>query len=256
MSDSILYRIEDRIAFITLNRPDAMNALTREMLRRWKEIIEDFNNNPEPLVAIVRGAGDRAFSTGADLKERASKNAAGEDKKREPRTPKLPLLPEKPSIAAINGYCVAGGLELALQCDIRIATPKSQFGMPEPRWSLPGGYGLHMLSRMIPLGEALQIQLTGERIGAERAYQIGLIQRLVPEDRLDAEARAIADSVLLCAPLAVKAIKRTVMAGRDLPLAEAWKLADGLVAELGRTADAEEGPQAFAEKRRPEWKGR
>lgn len=256
MSDSILYRIEDRIAFITLNRPDAMNALTREMLRRWKEIIEDFNNNPEPLVAIVRGAGDRAFSTGADLKERASKNAAGEDKKREPRIPKLPLLPEKPSIAAINGYCVAGGLELALQCDIRIATPKSQFGMPEPRWSLPGGYGLHMLSRMIPLGEALQIQLTGERIGAERAYQIGLIQRLVPEDRLDAEARAIADSVLLCAPLAVKAIKRTVMAGRDLPLAEAWKLADGLVAELGRTADAKEGPQAFAEKRRPEWKGR
>lgn len=256
MSDSILYRIEDRIAFITLNRPDAMNALTREMLRRWKDIIEDFNNNPEPLVAIVRGAGDRAFSTGADLKERASKNAASEDEKREPRIPKLPLLPEKPSIAAINGYCVAGGLELALQCDIRIATPKSQFGMPEPRWSLPGGYGLHMLSRMVPLGEALQIQLTGERIGAERAYQIGLIQRLVPEDRLDAEARAIADSVLLCAPLAVKAIKRTVMAGRDLPLAEAWKLADGLVAELGRTADAKEGPQAFAEKRRPEWKGR
>ena len=256
MSDSILYRIEDRIAFITLNRPDAMNSLTREMLRRWKEIIEDFNANPEPLVAIVRGAGDRAFSTGADLKERASRNAASEGTTREPRVPKLPVLPEKPSIAAINGYCVAGGLELALQCDIRIATPKSQFGMPEPRWSLPGGYGLHMLSRMIPLGEALQIQLTGERIGAERAYQIGLIQRLVPEDRLDAEARAIADSVLLCAPLAVKAIKRTVMTGRDLPLAEAWKLADGLVAELGQTADAKEGPRAFAEKRRPEWKGR
>ena len=246
------------MAYIVLNRPDSLNAFNREMLRRWRQVVEEFNGNSEPLVAIVRGAGDRAFSTGADLKERAnrSKEAEASGSRREPRGPQIPLLGEKPMIAAIHGYCVAGGLELALQCDIRIATPKSQFGLPEPRWSLPAGYGLHMLSRMVPLGEALYLQLTGDRIGAERAYEIGLIQRVVPEESLMSVAEEMASSVLLCAPLAVKAIKRIVMTGRDLPLEESWKLAESLTADLARTEDAREGPRAFAEKRRPIWKGR
>ena len=124
----------------------------------------------------------------------------------------------KPMIAAINGYCLAGGLEMALACDIRIATEPSRFGLPEPRRSLLAGYGLHNLSRMIPLGEALHMQLTGTHITAERAYQIGLVQRLVPDrEALLAEADAVADEIVLCAPLAVQAIKKVVKTGRSLP---------------------------------------
>jgi enoyl-CoA hydratase/carnithine racemase len=254
MSDTILYEVKDRVAHITLNRPQSLNALNREMLRRWREIVEGFNADPEPLCAIVRGAGDRAFSVGMDLKERAQRDATGESQRS--RGARRPLLMEKPAIAAINGFCVAGGLEVALQCDIRIATPKSEFGLPEPRWSLPAGYGLHNLSRMVPLGDALYMQLTGERIGAELAHQIGLIQKIVPEDRLMAEAQRIADAVLLCAPLAVRAIKRIVMFARDLPLDESWKMAEGITGQLAASEDAKEGPQAFADKRKPQWKGR
>ncbi len=254
VSETILYEVKDRIAYITLNRPDVLNALNRAMLRRWGEIVQAFNTDPEPLVAIVHGAGDRAFSVGVDLKERAVRDESGA--RRRGRRPGPPNLMEKPVIAAINGFCIAGGMEIALQCDIRIATPKSQFGLPEPRWSLPAGYGLHMLSRMVPLGEALAMQLTGERIGAQRAYEIGLVQRLVPEERLMETAREIAQSVLLCAPLAVRAIKRVVMTGRDLPLEESWRLAAGLTEELAATEDAREGPRAFAETRTPQWKGR
>ena len=266
MSETILYEIRDRIAYITLNRPDALNAMNLDFLRRWGFIVQDMNNNPEALVGIVTGAGGKAFSVGADLKEKSgvSRPAApgasgtGEGQTVVERKPggKRPRLIQKPVIAAINGFCLGGGLELALQCDIRIATPKSVFGMPEPRWSLPAGYGLHNLSRMIPLGEALYIQLTGERIGPERAYQIGLIQKIVPEEQLMEEAKKIADSVLLCAPLAVRAIKSVVMSYRDQPLEVSWKMAEGLVDELSKTEDFKEGPKAFAEKRKPQWKGR
>jgi enoyl-CoA hydratase/carnithine racemase len=265
MTETILYEIKDRIAYITLNRPDSLNAMNLDFLRRWNFIVQDMNSNPEPLVGIVTGAGGKAFSVGADLKEKAgeSKPAAGTGEGEQGKTiverkpsGRRPRLIQKPVIAAINGFCLGGGLELALQCDIRIATPKSVFGMPEPRWSLPAGYGLHNLSRMIPLGEALYIQLTGERIGPERAYQIGLIQKIVPEEQLLAEAKKIADSVLLCAPLAVKAIKSVVMNYRDQPLEVSWKMAEGLVDELSKTEDFKEGPRAFAEKRKPQWKGR
>jgi len=254
-SDTVLYEVKDRIAHITLNRPEVMNSLSRELLARYREILSEFEDNPEPLVAIVRGAGDKAFSSGMDLKERASKDKTeGPQRKSRPTPPIQEVW--KPMIAAINGYCVAGGLEIALQCDIRIATPKSQFGLPEPRWSLTAGPGLHHLNRMIPLGEALYIQLTGERINAERAYQIGLIQKLVPEDKLGEEAEKVARSVLMCAPLAIRAIKKTVMIGRNLPVEYSWRYANEMASTLNRTEDALEGPRAFAEKRKPNWKGK
>lgn len=252
MSDTILYEIKDRVAYITLNRPEVLNAQSLELRARLKEVLADFDSDPEPLVGIMTGAGDRAFSTGADLKERADLNSIGD--RSSPPAYEPPTV--KPLIAAIQGYCVAAGLELAMRCDIRIATPDSQFGLPEPRRSLLAGYGLHNLNRIIPLGEALHMQLTGDFISAERAYQIGLIQRLVPRDQLMAEAQKVADSVLLCAPLAVQAIKDIVMTGRNMPVEQAWEYADPIARRITLTEDALEGPKAFAENRPPHWKSR
>lgn len=161
----------------------------------------------------------------------------------------------KPVIAAIDGYCLAGGLELALRCDIRIATEKSTFGLPEPRRSLLAGYGLHNLSRMIPLGEALHIQLTGAPITSERAYNTGLIQRRVADRAaLLREADAVADEICLCAPLAVKAIKQIVKTGRNMPVEYSVKMAEQMHDLINKTEDRLEGPRAFAEKRKPNWK--
>ncbi len=255
MDQDLLYEVRDSIARITLNRPESLNALTFEMMKRWREVIIAFNEDPDALVGIVKGAGDRAFCVGMDLKELASKRS-NPSKKSAARTPPMPVLAEKPLIAAIDGYCVGGGLELALQCDIRAATPRSQFGLPEARWNVPGSYGLHMLNRMIPLGEALHMQFTGQRIDGHRAYNIGLIQRLVEPDELEAEALTLAEAVLNCAPLAVKAIKKVVMESRHLPLDEAFNFAEPHVRGLANTEDAKEGPRAFAEKRQPKRKGR
>ncbi len=252
MSDTVLYEIKDRIAYITLNRPDQLNAQNSEMRKRLREVYDDFDRNPDCSAGIVTGAGDRSFSTGADLKERTARDAQGN---RDP-LPENDLETAKPMIVAIHGWCIAAGLELAMRADIRIATPESRFGLPEPRWSLLAGYGLHNLNRMVPLGEALHMQLTGDFIDAERAYQIGLIQRLAPRDQLMDEARKVADSILSCAPRAVQAIKDIVKTGRNMPIESAWKYGHPIAREVYSTEDATEGPKAFVEKRRPQWKSR
>jgi enoyl-CoA hydratase/carnithine racemase len=253
---TIIYEKRDQVAYITLNRPEVLNALNQELRGGLREALLDFRDDPDMLVAIMTGAGGRAFSAGMDLKDRAQRDAAGEQRPG-PRPSIIDMEVFKPIIAAIDGYCVAGGLELSLQCDIRIATEQSAFGLPEPRWSLTAGYGLHNLSRMIPLGEALYMQLTGRRITASRAYQIGLIQEVVADrEALFALAERIADEVKLCAPLAVRAIKQIVYHGRNLPVEYSQKLGAPLSAQVHASEDAVEGPRAFAEKRRPVWKVR
>ena len=163
----------------------------------------------------------------------------------------------KPLIAAIDGYCVAAGFEISLLCDIRVATVQSQFGLPEPRRGLLAGTGLHYLSRIVPLGEAMLMQLTGSFISAERAHQIGLVQRLAPDRKaLMDEANAIADDILLGAPLAVQAIKRVVRIARNLPPEYSEHFAAPIEEVVYASEDRLEGPRAFAEKRAPEWKGR
>ncbi|MCH8109277.1 MAG: enoyl-CoA hydratase/isomerase family protein [Chloroflexi bacterium] len=256
---AIKYEKRNQIAYITLNRPEVMNALNMEIRVGLQEALVDFRDDPETLVAILTGEGGRAFSAGMDLKERASLDAKGQRMATGSRGGGSFIDMEvfKPIIAAIDGFCVAGGLELSLQCDIRIATAKSEFGLPEPRWSLTAGYGLHNLSRMIPLGEALSMQLTGHRISSERAYQIGLIQEVV-EDReaLFVAAEKYAEEVKLCAPIAIQAIKQIVYQGRNLPVEYSQKLAGPLNARVQSTEDAIEGPRAFSEKRAPVWKMR
>jgi len=257
-TQTVLYEKRDGVAYITLNRPESLNALSRELSAGLREVLAELRDDPEVLLAIVTGAGGRAFSAGMDLKERAQLDAEGD--RWTGATQGGSFVDQgvfKPMIAAIDGFCVAGGLELSLQCDIRIATRKSEFGLPEPRWSILAGYGLHNLSRMVPLGEALYMQLTGRRIDSTRAYQIGLIQEVVEDrDELFQTAERVADEIKLCAPLAVQAIKQIVSNGRSLPVEYSQKLSAPIAQRIGATDDAIEGPRAFSEKRSPVWKMR
>lgn len=251
----IKYEKRNRKAYLTLNRPDQMNALNTALRTAINEAIEEGERDDDVLCFIIIGEGGRAFCAGADLKEMTQRDQKGVFGQAVTKDGVADC--RKPVIAAIDGYCLAGGLELALRCDIRIATEKSTFGLPEPRRSLLAGYGLHNLSRMIPLGEALHIQLTGAPITSERAYTIGLIQRRVADRAaLLKEVDAVADEICLCAPLAVKSIKQIVKTGRNMPVEYSVKMAEPMLELINKTEDRLEGPKAFAEKRKPNWKMR
>jgi enoyl-CoA hydratase/carnithine racemase len=274
-TDVLTYEVRDRKAYITMNRPQRMNALSRELLGAMHDAFADADADENVFVVILSGAGGRAFSAGADLKEMASRMEAEQDGDGGQAAPRpMSARPQvargghmpgfddvntctKPVIAAIDGYCMAGGMEIALYCDIRLATRQSSFAMPEPKRNLLSGPAFVHLSRMIPLGEAMKIELTGEPVDAERAYQIGLIQGLY-DDRaaLEAAADEMADKIGENSPLAVQFLKRIVKDGRDMTVDHHWKFAEMFAYTLGRTEDALEGPKAFAEKRKPQWKMR
>jgi len=250
----ILYETRGPIAEITLNRPERLNALDLEAYGQLREYLLRFDADPKLRVAILTGAGERAFSTGSDMRS----DAWVEDNDKPVLvTEELdPLEIRKPLIAAIDGYCVAGGLEWALRCDIRLATPRSQFGLPEPRNSTLAGYGLHYLSRIIPPGEALYMQLSGEFIDAERALRNGLVQELVAPEALMDRAEEIAGKIIECAPLAIEAIKKVVYFNLKRGVEESYAFAEPLAAHVGRSEDAKLGTRNFARRRKTGWKGR
>ena len=252
--------VSDRIATITLNRPEAMNSVDPEMraelLKMWERIRED----DEIWVTITTGAGEKAFSTGSDLKktmptdETFAQQTFG-------RTMSGALAgnleTDKPLIAAINGYAMGGGLELALACDIRIASPNAQFALSEVKvGSLPGSAGTQRLPRMVNMSTAMLMLLTGDRIDAEEALRIGLVSKVVPAADLMTTAREIATKIANNAPLSVRAIKRLVKRGMDLPLAHAMELERYAFGLLYNSEDRIEGRKAFKEKRKPNYKGR
>jgi enoyl-CoA hydratase/carnithine racemase len=266
--DVLLYEVRDRKAFISLNRPQAMNALSLELRQRLHDAFHAASRDDEVLVVVLSGEGGRAFSAGADLKEMSGDRATLEKRRTRSGRPDVPRPGEilgwdavnqcpKPVIAAIDGHCLAGGLELAVYCDVRVATVKSTFGMPEPRRNLMGGPGLINLSRLMPLGEALRLQLTGSPMSAQRAFDVGLVQELANDrDDLMDKAERLADEMLECAPLALQYIKRIVKEGRGMTEDQAWAFAEMFRVSLADTEDALEGPRAFAEKRKPNWKMR
>jgi E-phenylitaconyl-CoA hydratase len=258
---AVLYETRNRIAYITLNRPEAMNALNAEVRQGISESLRRFRDDPEVWVAIITGAGDRAFCAGADLKEMSGSLS----REAETGAFNVPIPPGpggdvqtwKPIIAAINGYCLAGGLELALRCDLRIAAEHARFGLTEvTRGIIPGGGGTQRLPRVVPLPLAMELIFTGKHITAEEAYRIGLINRVVKADELMAAAEELANAINANAPLAVRATKEAILRGLEMPLEEGLRL-EGLLSRAVRlTEDAREGPRAFAEKRPAEFKGR
>ena len=252
---ALLYEVRDGIAWITLNRPAALNAMNSAVREGLARAWADFAADPEARVAVLSGAGGRAFSAGADLKERTvtDQGPAALGWAHGPRT----APPRKPTIAAIDGFCFGGGFELALGCDIRLATPKSQMGLPEIRRGFfPGGGGPMRLARMIPLTSAMEMLLTGDPIDADTALRLGIISQVVPENELLSAAADLAHRISRNAPLAVEAVKELALRSLDLPWEPVSRLSDLYRALIGTTEDAKEGPRAFVEKRDPVYKGR
>ena len=255
--EKILYERDGFIARITINRPERMNAMDRQTGAELRTAFEDFRYNDDLRVAILTGSGDRAFSAGADLVARSK----GETRRplvhiSEGGITKGPPI-YKPIIAAINGYCLAGGLEMALACDIRIAVPHARFGLAEVRWGIiPGGGGTQRLPRAIPQALANEMILTAEPIDADRALQGGLISRIVPAGDLRTEATRIAEVISTRGPLAIRAAKELITRGSDMSLADGLRMEDYFALQLATSEDATEGPKAFAEKRPPNFQSR
>ncbi|GGM70991.1 enoyl-CoA-hydratase DpgD [Dactylosporangium sucinum] len=263
----IRYEKDGPVARVTIDRPQVLNALDRAAHTALGEVWDDFERDDALLVAVLTGAGDRAFSVGQDLKELAARNASGANAGTPPATfgscgqPGWPRLTErftlsKPVVARVAGYALGGGLELALACDIVIAADTAEFGLPEPRIGLiAGAGGVFRLARQAPLRAALGYLLTGRRFGARRAYELGLVNEVVPADGLDACVDGWVADVLACAPLSVRAVKEAAYRSADLPLEQAFATRYVWEERRMRSADAVEGPRAFAEKRPPRWQG-
>lgn len=256
---AIRYDKDGKIATITIDRPQAMNAMDRETSRELAAAFQDFDQDEQLLVAILTGAGDRAFSAGADLKKMYGRAEDGDireiwDHERQWRLGQR-LQVWKPVIAAINGYCLAGGLELAMGCDIRMASETASFGCPEVRWGILHGYGALRLPKTIPLSAAMELLLTGERISAQDAYRLGIVSRVVPPAELMPTARQLAERICANGPLAIRVTKELAWRGLEMSTEEALRLYAALGALVRASEDAREGPRAFAEKRQPHFKG-
>ncbi len=248
---------QGHIEILTINRPEARNAINGAVSRAFTAAFDSLEDDADCWVVIVTGAGDKAFSAGMDLKAftageageiMGTKGGFGGIAQRD-----FP----KPLIAAVNGSALAGGCEIMLSCDLVVAVEEATFGIPEvKRGLMAGAGGLFRLPKRIPQAIAMEMALTGDSIDARRALEIGLINRVVPAARLMEEALALAGTIAENAPLAVRASKRVMKQAGEVPDAEAWAINHSVVPDVFGSADAREGPIAFAEKRKPNWTGK
>lgn len=258
---AILYEKRGRVAYITINRPEARNAIDLETSQELTQAWQDFRDDENVWIGVLTGAGDKAFSAGADLKSlipmlagAARSNGAGDDFGFGGITRGFECW--KPIIAAVNGFCLAGGTEMMLACDLRIAAENATIGLTEVRWGIiPGAGGTQRLPRMIPLAKAMEIILLGEPIAAEEAYRLGLVNKVVPQAELINEVERWIETLLARGPLALRAAKQAMLQGLDMTLDEGMQLEQRLFRQMLATEDAKEGPMAFAQKRKPEFKG-
>jgi enoyl-CoA hydratase len=259
MDDTLLVTVEAGIATITLNRPRVRNALTTALLAQLAQALSRAEADPAIRAIILTGAGDKAFAAGADIAELAALEGAmaGAAIARDGQA--LTLLMERmgtPIIAAVNGYALGGGCELAMAADIRIAADTASFGQPEVNLGIIAGYGgTQRMSRFVGRGMALYLCLTGEIIDAREALRVGLVQRVVPLPQLLDEARRVASLIAAKAPLAVAATKRAIDAGLGLSMTEALAIEALHFGALVGTTDFREGTQAFLAKRSPVFRG-
>jgi enoyl-CoA hydratase/carnithine racemase len=243
---------EGKIVIITINRPEARNAINGEVSQHLNQVFVEFRDDPNLWVAILTGAGDRAFSAGADIKEfRPGPSAT---------TARRTLRPDqiwKPFIVAINGYALGAGLEIAMECDIRLAAEHARLGQPEINIGfMPGAGGTQRLPRFVPRAIAAQILLLGEPIDAQEAYRIGLINKVVPLAELLPTAKQWAETICSKGPVGVRASKEAMIRGYELSLDEGLALERELARSVRESEDFAEGTRAFVEKRPPQYKGK
>lgn len=254
---AIDYIKEGRVAIFRINRPEARNALDMQTNREFSEAMTDFRDDPDLWVGIVTGAGDKAFCAGADIKDVPRFIKEHPEREAMPRTHWRGLEIWKPLIAAINGLALGGGLEVALGCDIRIASENAKLGLPEVKLGIvPGGGGVYRLTRALPWCKAAEILFTGKIIDAQEAYRIGLINQVTPPGDLMPAAKEWAQTICESAPLAVRAIKEIMFRSANTILEEGLRLEWSANKYLMRTEDNAEGNKAFAEKRKPSFRGR
>jgi enoyl-CoA hydratase/carnithine racemase len=254
MTEPVRYEVDNGVAWLTIDRPEARNALSQAVREGLFSGARRFNEDESAQVLVLTGAGDRAFCAGGDLKEMADTALT---------VPPPDFLPQfgrniqidKPTIAAVNGVAYAGGFLLAQNCDLVIAADSARFAITEVKvgrgspWAVP-------LSWLVPPRVAMEILLTGDPLSAARAYEVGLVNRVVPDADLRAETQALAERIAANAPLSVRAAKKTVYLGARLGLGAAFDEAERIWAPVYMSADAQEGPAAFRDKRKPVWTGR
>jgi len=265
----VQFSVQDHVATITLNRPAVRNAMSPEVLVRLDNALLEVRDSPEIRVAILTGSGAQCFSAGADLALCAPLVTGARQPESTWDTRFLELLQRKeglflihrdtvkPIIAALNGHAIAGGLELVLGTDIRVAVPSAKFGLQEVKWGLfPAGASTIRLPRQIPRAKALELLLTGDLIGADEALQLGLLNHVVPPEQLMDKCQEIARKIVANGPLAVTRIRRSVLDCEGRHESEALAIEREHAQVVTKSEDAKEGPRAFMEKRAPVFKGR
>jgi enoyl-CoA hydratase/carnithine racemase len=259
MSEPVLYEVEDHVATLTLNRPEVRNAMNTALREAMYAHLTALASDDDVRVIVVTGAGDRAFSAGADIREFVEPLTPTRFREQRQRMDFRQIMERcpQPIIAAIRGVALGGGLELALACDIRIAGDDALLGLTEVNLAIiPGGGGTQRLPRLLGRGKALEMILTGARIGAAEALALGLVERVVPAADVLAAARTLGRELAAKAPLAVRYAKEAVVKGLEMSLVDGLRLEGDLSALLRTTEDRLEGARAFLEKRAPDWKGR
>jgi enoyl-CoA hydratase len=258
MPETILLDREGRVAILTINRPDKLNALSQQVRDEVLAALDELATDDGIGVVVITGAGDKAFIAGADISEFEGRGPMDQrEAMRFPRIYDAMAAYPKPVIAMINGFCLGGGCELAMSCDLRIASERARFGQPEIKLGLiPGGGGTQRLPRLVGLGHAVRLTLTGDMIGAAEAQQIGLVEMVVPHEELRARTLELAQKIAAMSPLTVRVAKEALRASERLPLDEGIVYERDLFCLLFSTADKREGVEAFLQKRPPAWQGR